>query len=69
MKNELRPNWFLTHVPAPGSERPYQPMRPVDWGAPGDLCGLGGEQSSDVQLRSIGNASRREQRATERSAR
>lgn len=23
MKNTLGPNWFLTHVPAPGSERSY----------------------------------------------
>jgi hypothetical protein len=22
----LTPNWFLTHTPAPGSQRPYKPL-------------------------------------------
>lgn len=71
MKNTLGPNWFLSHVPAPGSERPYTPMPSFADAqeAPGDLCGLGGDQDSGVQLRAIHAASRREQSRIERGAR
>lgn len=72
MKNSnLGPNWFLTHTPAPGSERAYEPL-PSDADAqerPGDLCGLGGEFDTGAQLRAIHAASRREQARIERGAR
>lgn len=65
----LTKNWFLDHVPAPGSERPYKPMAPSDWEAPGDLCGLGGSHDTGAQLRSMHGAAAREERRLERQAR
>jgi hypothetical protein len=68
-QSTLGPNWFLTHTPAPGSERPYLPLsaQADTQERPGDLCGLGGEFDTGAQLRAIHGASRREQLKIERS--
>lgn len=66
----LQPNWFLTHVPAPGSERAYKPLPSIyAEERPGDLCGLGGTFDTGVQLRSVQSAGAREQKRLERAYR
>lgn len=62
----LGPNWFLTHTPAPGSERDYTP-KPVafDDSREGDF----GHEPGQASLVSIGRATRREQARLERSFR
>jgi hypothetical protein len=72
MKNpNLGPNWFLTHTPAAGSFRPYQPLPGIAdvQEAPGDLCGLGGDVDAGCQLRALHGATEREQSRIERGAR
>lgn len=65
MKNTLGPNWFLTHVPARGSEREYRGLS----GALG-LHELSREPRTPAQrLEAQEGAAKREQSRLERSYR
>ncbi len=62
----LQSNWFLTHTPAPGSERPYTP-KPVDFddSREGDF----GHEPGQASLSSIERATVREHTRLERAFR
>ena len=67
-KQILGPNWFLTHKPqAPVHYNPLPSEFAEEY--PGDLCGLGGEFDTGVQLRAVHRATRTEQAKLERSYR
>ncbi len=63
----LQLNWFLTHIPAQGSERPYAP-KPVDFddSREGDF---GPREAPDATFAQIQSASARELSRLERSYR
>lgn len=64
---QLSPGWVERHIPAPGSERPYEP-KPVDFddSREGDFARAAPGESV---LRQIGRATRDEQTRLERSFR
>jgi hypothetical protein len=60
----LKPNWFLTHTPAKGSQRPYTPLRFEDSLSEGSAV-----PTKPKTLTSVQNEFKREQRRLERASR
>jgi len=70
MKSNLGPNWFLTHVPAPGSLRPYYGMAHGGTEGAQESFEMSREPPTPMQrLEAQHEAAKREQRRLERSFR